>query len=75
LVCLRADAVDVVAPRQAGGEQPEHEERLRGGLVLDVVVDGIGEEELELEENLRENEREEDVAVANLADEAQVAGG
>lgn len=71
---LRADAVDMVAPREASGEQSKDEERLRGGLVLDVVLDGIGEEKLELEENLGEDEREENVAVTRLSDGAEITG-
>ena len=38
----------VVPDREAGRQQPQHEEGLRGGLVLDVVRDRVGEEVLDL---------------------------
>lgn len=34
----------MVAHRQRGGEQAEHEERLCAGLVLDVVLDRVHKE-------------------------------
>ena len=42
-------------------------------MVFDVVFDGIRQEKLELEKNLREDEREEHVAVPNLSDGAKVS--
>ena len=36
-----------------GGEQAKHEERLRARLVLDIVLDGVGDEVLVLEEHLQ----------------------
>jgi len=41
-----------VADRQAGGEEAEHQKGLRAGLVLDVVLDGVRDEVLDLEEYL-----------------------
>lgn len=38
---------------QPCGEQAKHEERLRARLVLDVVLDGVRDEVLILEEHLR----------------------
>ena len=42
-----------VANGQPGGEEAEHQEGLRTGLVLDVVLDGVRDEVLDLEEDLR----------------------
>lgn len=41
-----------VADAERGGEQAEHQEGLRAGLVLDVVLDGVDQQVLRLEEHL-----------------------
>mmetsp|Transcript_7604 Transcript_7604/g.25876 ORF Transcript_7604/g.25876 Transcript_7604/m.25876 type:complete len:223 (-) Transcript_7604:570-1238(-) len=63
----------VVPHGQRGGEDAEHEEGLRRGLVLDVVLDGVLEEEA-LRVELREEQRAEDGRVPRLADAVQVGG-
>ena len=44
-------AVDM-ANSQASGEKPKDKEGLGAGLILDVILDRIGNEELDLEEDL-----------------------
>lgn len=57
----------MVADGEAGGEQPEYQEGLRGGLVLHIVLDRVRQEELKLEEDLRPATAE--------ARQGQAAGG
>ena len=51
---------------EAGGQQSKDQEGLGRSLVLDVVGDGVGDEELCLEEHLREDEAEEDGSIGVL---------
>ena len=44
--------VRVVTNGKRGGEDAKHEKRLRGGLVLDIVLHGVHQEELELRVHL-----------------------
>ena len=50
-----SEAGIVMAHGQAGCEQAEDQEGLCAGLVLDVVLDGIRDEVLVLEEHLQEH--------------------
>ena len=43
----------MVADSKPCSEQAEHQERLRAGLVLDIILDGVRYEVLDLEEHLR----------------------
>lgn len=43
----------MVADSQAGGEKAKDEERLRAGLIFDIVLDRIWDEVLVLEVDLR----------------------
>lgn len=71
---LESRRLNVVTPSQTGRQETKHQERLRAGLVLDVILDWVGQEELELEENLRKDEAKENVGVRVFADGAQVKG-
>ena len=50
---LSLQASVVVADGQASCEQAKHQEWLRAGLVLDIVLDGVRNEVLVLEVHLR----------------------
>ena len=43
----------MVPDGKAGGEEAKHQERLGGGLVLDIVLHRVRQEEFELQEYLR----------------------
>ena len=64
----------VVPDRQRRREDAADQEGLGCALVLDVVVDGVGDKVDALEGHLRDDEAEEDTGVHRLADDVQVRG-
>jgi hypothetical protein len=59
---------------QCRRQDAEHQEWLRGRLVLDVVLDGVRQKQGGLEVDLRQNESEQDRRVQWLAEAVQVGG-
>lgn len=58
---------------ESRGEDTEYEEGLGGSLVLDIIRDRIGKEELELEVHLGGDEAQQNKGVGGLSDAEQVS--